>query len=45
MTLRVASDLDIDANELELIYRARGMDEEAAHHRALGTFRVPRLRL
>ena len=38
VTLRVASDLDIDANELELIYRARGMDEEAAHHRALERF-------
>ena len=34
----VAGDLDIDANELELIYRARGMDEEAAHHRALERF-------
>ncbi|MFC2536509.1 MAG: VIT1/CCC1 family protein, partial [Rothia dentocariosa] len=38
VTLRVASDLDINANELELIYRARGMDEEAAHHRALERF-------
>ena len=38
VTLRVAGDLDIDANELELIYRARGMDEEAAHHRALERF-------
>ena len=38
VTLRVASDLDIDENELELIYRARGMDEEAAHHRALERF-------
>ena len=34
----MAGDLDIDANELELIYRARGMDEEAAHHRALERF-------
>ncbi len=38
VTLRVAGDLVIDANELELIYRARGMDEEAAHHRALERF-------
>ena len=38
VTLRVAGDLDIDANELELIYQARGMDEEAAHHRALERF-------
>ena len=38
VTLCVAGDLDIDANELELIYRARGMDEEAAHHRALERF-------
>ena len=34
VTLRVADDLDINANELELIYKARGMDDEAAHHRA-----------
>ena len=35
VTLRVAHDLDLDSNELELIYRARGMDPEAAQHRAL----------
>ena len=38
VTLRVADDLDIDENELELIYRARGMSEEAARHRALERF-------
>ena len=38
VTLRVAHDLDLDSNELELIYRARGMDPEAAHHRALERF-------
>ncbi|MFI8597879.1 VIT1/CCC1 transporter family protein [Rothia koreensis] len=38
VTLDVAPDLDIDRNELELIYRARGMSEEAAHHRALERF-------
>ena len=34
VTLSVAPDLDLDANELTLIYRARGMSEEAAEHRA-----------
>lgn len=34
VTLRVAPELDLDANELTLIYRARGMSEEAAEHRA-----------
>lgn len=38
VTLRVAHDLDLDANELELIYRARGMEPEAAHHRAMERF-------
>lgn len=38
VTLAVAPDLDLDQNELELIYRARGMDQEAAHHRALERF-------
>ena len=38
VTLDVAPDLDIDRNEVELIYRARGMSEEAAHHRALERF-------
>lgn len=38
VTLRVAGDLDLDANELELIYRARGMEPEAAHHRAMERF-------
>ena len=38
VTLHVAHDLDLDSNELELIYRARGMDPEAAHHRALERF-------
>ncbi|MDN5606044.1 MAG: VIT1/CCC1 transporter family protein [Kocuria sp.] len=38
VTLEVAPDLDIDRNELELIYRARGMSEEAAHHRVLERF-------
>lgn len=38
VTLRVAHDLDLDSNELELIYRARGMDPEAAHHRAMERF-------
>ncbi|WP_052209484.1 VIT1/CCC1 transporter family protein [Kocuria sp. ZOR0020] len=33
ITLAVAPDLDLDANELELIYRARGMSPEAAAHR------------
>ncbi|MFI7481992.1 VIT1/CCC1 family protein [Kocuria sp. M1R5S2] len=34
VTLHVAPNLDLDANELVLIYRARGMSEEAAEHRA-----------
>ena len=34
VTLRVAPSLDLDENELTLIYRARGMSEEAAEHRA-----------
>lgn len=34
VTLEVAPELDLDANELTLIYRARGMTEEAAEHRA-----------
>ena len=38
VTLSVAPDLDIDANELELLYRARGMDPEAARHRAQERF-------
>lgn len=38
VTLDVAPSLDIDRNEVELIYRARGMSEEAAHHRALERF-------
>ena len=38
VTLRVADDLDLDRNELELIYQARGMSEEAARHRALERF-------
>lgn len=38
VTLSVADQLDIDRNELELIYKARGMSEEAAHHRALERF-------
>lgn len=31
---RVAPDLDVSANELALVYRARGMDEESAKARA-----------
>ena len=38
VTLRVAHDLDLDSNELELIYRARGMEPEAARHRAMERF-------
>lgn len=34
VTLEVAPRLDLDANELELVYRARGMSSEAAAHRA-----------
>ncbi|MDO4252294.1 MAG: VIT1/CCC1 family protein [Rothia sp. (in: high G+C Gram-positive bacteria)] len=35
VTLNVAHHLDINHNELVLIYRARGMSQEAAEHRAL----------
>ncbi len=38
VTLDVAQDLDIHQNELELIYKARGMSEEAARHRAMERF-------
>lgn len=34
-TLRAAPDLDFDHNELVLVYRARGLSEEEAEHRAL----------
>lgn len=34
VTLHAAPNLDLDANELVQIYRARGMSEEAAEHRA-----------
>lgn len=34
VTLTAAPNLDLDANELELIYKARGMSQEAAAHRA-----------
>lgn len=34
-TLRAAPDLDFDHNELLLVYRARGLSEEDAEHRAL----------
>ncbi len=34
VTLEAAKELDIDANELVLVYRARGMSPEAAEHRA-----------
>ena len=34
ITLDAAKSLDIDANELVLVYRARGMTAEAAEHRA-----------
>ncbi|GAB3522941.1 VIT1/CCC1 transporter family protein [Arthrobacter monumenti] len=34
ITLTAASQLDIDSNELVLVYRARGMSQEAAEHRA-----------
>jgi vacuolar iron transporter family protein len=33
-TLRAAPDLNLDENELKLVYLARGMSEEAAEHRA-----------
>lgn len=35
ITLREAKHLDIEQNELELVYRARGMTPEDASHRAL----------
>ncbi|EXF26079.1 membrane protein [Nesterenkonia sp. AN1] len=35
VTLRAAPDLDFDHNELILVYRARGMSEADAEHRAL----------
>lgn len=35
VTLRAAKHLDIEENELELVYRARGMTPEDARHRAL----------
>lgn len=35
--------VDVDANELELVYRARGMDEDTARQRAEETFRSIRL--
>lgn len=38
VTLSAAQHLDINSNELELIYRARGMSEEDAHHRAMERF-------
>ena len=34
ITLAAAKSLDINANELVLVYRARGMSKEAAEHRA-----------
>ena len=34
ITLQAAPDLDLNANELVLVYRARGMTPEAAEHRA-----------
>lgn len=34
VTLSAARDLDLDANELVLIYKARGMNNEDAEHRA-----------
>ncbi|MCT2089256.1 VIT1/CCC1 transporter family protein [Micrococcus terreus] len=34
ITLDAARDLDLDQNELELVYLARGMDREDARHRA-----------
>ncbi len=35
VTLKAAPDLSLDSNELELVYRARGMSREDAHHRAM----------
>src|SRR5690606_31874060 len=34
ITLAAAPDLDLDANELVLVYKARGMSDEDAAHRA-----------
>ncbi|MGG5173846.1 VIT1/CCC1 transporter family protein [Pseudarthrobacter sp. J1763] len=34
ITLHAAPQLDVDQNELVLVYRARGMSQEAAEHRA-----------
>jgi VIT1/CCC1 family predicted Fe2+/Mn2+ transporter len=34
VTLSAAPDLDLDANELVLVYKARGMSDEDAEHRA-----------
>jgi vacuolar iron transporter family protein len=34
ITLTAAPDLDLNGNELVLVYRARGMSQEAAEHRA-----------
>lgn len=38
VTLSAAQHLDINQNELELIYKARGMSEEDARHRAMERF-------
>lgn len=38
VTLHVAQDLDINKNELVLIYKARGLSDEEACHRALERF-------
>lgn len=35
ITLKAAPDLDLDENELVLVYRARGMSQEDAEHRAM----------
>ncbi|MDO5493972.1 MAG: VIT1/CCC1 transporter family protein [Nesterenkonia sp.] len=35
VTLEAARHLDVDENELELVYLARGMSPEDAHHRAM----------
>lgn len=40
VTLRAAPDLDFDHNELILVYRARGMSEADAEHRALERLNV-----
>ncbi len=39
-TLRAAPDLDLDHNELILVYRARGLSEADAEHRALERLNV-----